>query len=49
MTLIEIKRYGAWDDLPTADQTTLRMRALWIAACDINENPEYYPEDEQGE
>lgn len=38
--------YGAWDYLETADQHTLRMRALWIAACDINENPEEHEEDE---
>lgn len=44
-----LKEYGAWDDLETADQHTLRMRALWVAACDINENPEDYPEDNQGE
>lgn len=38
--------YGAWDDLETADQKTLRTRALWTACCDINETPEDYPEDE---
>jgi hypothetical protein len=41
-----LKGYGAWDDLATCDQHTLRMRALWTAACDINENPRDYPEDE---
>lgn len=41
-----LKEYGAWDDLETADQSTLRMRALWVSACDINESPEDYPEDE---
>lgn len=41
-----LKEYGAWDDLETADQSTLRMRALWCAACDIKESPEDYPEDE---
>lgn len=40
-----LKEYGAWDDLETADQSTLRMRALWTAAGDIKENPEDYPED----
>lgn len=41
-----LKEYGAWDDLDTASQETLRMRALWCAACDISENPEDYEEDE---
>jgi hypothetical protein len=42
-----LEPYGAWDDLAEATTETLRMRALWCAACDINESPEDYPEDEQ--
>jgi hypothetical protein len=41
-----LQGYGAWDDLETVRQETLRQRALWIACCDINEQPEDYPEDE---
>lgn len=40
--------YGAWDDLATADQRTLRMRVLWLAASDVTENPGDYPDDGAG-
>jgi hypothetical protein len=41
-----LDEYGAWDDLETCTQDTLRQRALWCACNDINEQPDDYPEDE---
>jgi hypothetical protein len=32
-----LDRYGAWDDLDTADIDTIKSRVLWIAACDWRE------------
>lgn len=37
-----LKGYGAWSDLLTAGRETLRSRMLWVAACDIAENPDIY-------
>ncbi len=40
-----LKGWGAWDDLDTADTDTLRGRALWLAACDIAEDPDSYADE----
>jgi len=40
-----LREYGAWDDLDTADEDTLRSRALWVAACDCREEPDLFAED----
>ena len=40
-----LREYGAWDDLETCEQRTLRERALWIAAGDCEEEPELYRDE----
>lgn len=40
-----LKRLGAWDAEELADDGANRARCLWVAACDIRENPDMYPED----
>jgi hypothetical protein len=37
--------YGAWDDDQLSDDDDNRARMLWIAACDIAENPGDYMDD----
>jgi hypothetical protein len=32
-----LKRYGAWDDLQTADEAVIKSRVLWLAAGDWRE------------
>jgi hypothetical protein len=34
---LELKEYGAWDDLQTAERQTLIERLTWIACCDLSE------------
>jgi len=41
----DLKECGAWDDLETADEETLRTRAAWIAAGSISESPDTYRDD----
>ena len=36
---------GCWDDLDEVDGDTLRERTLWVACCDIAEEPEVYAID----
>jgi len=33
-----LKEYGAWDAEELADDEANRIRVIWSAACDINEN-----------
>lgn len=33
---------GAWDDLETASDVTLRERMLWLAACDCRDAPDIF-------
>ncbi len=35
-----LRECGAWDDLDTAEEVTLRERALWVAANDAAERGE---------
>ena len=37
-----LSEYGAWDDEQLADDDDNRERMLWLAACDIAENPALY-------
>lgn len=32
-----LKEFGAWDDLKSAELSTLAQRILWTACCDIKE------------
>lgn len=32
-----LEGYGAWDDLQTVDDETLKQRVLWLACCDVSE------------
>lgn len=41
-----LKETGAYDDLDTASEETLRMRAVWIAAGYISEDPECYADSD---
>lgn len=37
-----LKQTGAWDDLDEVSSERLKIRALWLAAGDISENPKDY-------
>lgn len=37
-----LRGYGAWGDAELADNEASRDRWLWLAICDIQENPEDY-------
>lgn len=41
----ELREYGAWDDDELADHDANLMRLVWIAACDVAEDPDTYRED----
>lgn len=32
-----LKGYGAWEDLDTADEDTIKGRILWLGACEMRE------------
>ncbi len=36
----ELREYGAWDDKELANDAANWRRIIWLAANDINENPE---------
>ena len=33
----ELGECGAWDDLATCDESTLRERLLWVFACNLRD------------
>lgn len=37
---LSLKECGAWDDLKTCDEITLKKRYLWVACCEIAEEME---------
>jgi hypothetical protein len=37
---LELKEYGAWDDLHIAERQTLIKRLTWIACCDLSKTEE---------
>jgi hypothetical protein len=41
----ELREYGAWDSAELADHDANLMRLVWIAACDVAEDPDFYRED----
>jgi hypothetical protein len=42
----ELGEYGAWDVSELTDHDTNVERMIWIACCDVSENPDDYREDE---
>lgn len=37
-----LKEYGAWDDQELSDHEANIKRQLWIACCDVEEDPDTY-------
>lgn len=44
-----LKEYGAWDADELADHEVNLQRILWLACCDIRENPADYTDDDESE
>lgn len=40
----ELREYGAWDGDELADHDANLMRLVWVAACDVAEDPDFYRE-----
>ncbi len=40
----ELDEYGAWDDVELSDHAQNLQRLLWVAACDVHEQPADYLE-----
>lgn len=38
----ELAEYGAWDSKELADHDANLTRMVWLACCDVAENPAYY-------
>ena len=41
----ELAEYGAWDEEELADYEENIRRMVWLACCDVAENPKDYEED----
>ena len=41
----ELAEYGAWDEEELADHEENTRRMVWLACCDVAENPKDYEED----
>jgi hypothetical protein len=41
----ELGEYGAWDDDELTDHAQNLQRILWLACCDIAEDPDLYNEE----
>jgi hypothetical protein len=43
---LHLRGYGAWDEAELADDEASRDRWLWLAICDVREEPEFYSDGE---
>lgn len=41
----ELKDYGAWADAELEDHAQNLQRVLWLAACDVHEQPDLYKDE----